>query len=69
MFLNRISHHVATIQESPAPKTAFALVTAPCASPAVSAIYRDAYLQAFATVEQRVIRRRKVRAARFVSWN
>jgi hypothetical protein len=69
MFVNRISRNLAIRNESPATKTPFALMGAPCAPAAANAIYRDAYLRAFATVQQRVIRRRELRAACLVSWN
>lgn len=68
MFANRIARHV-EVPESIAAKTGFVLIGAGCTSPAVSSIYRAAYLRAFATVQKRVIRRRQVRAARLVSWN
>ena len=67
MFVNRIARHA--VPELTAAKTAFAMIGAGCTSPAVSAVYRTAYLRAFATVEKRVIRRREHRAARLVSCN
>jgi len=67
MFVNRIARHA--VPELTAAETAFVLIGAACVSPAVSAVYRTAYLHAFATVEKRVIRRRQMRAARLVSWN
>jgi hypothetical protein len=44
-------------------------VLLPSSGTGASAVYRAAYLSAFKTVERRVVRRRQVRAAKFISPN
>jgi hypothetical protein len=68
MFMNRINSHTAAPRGPLAATAAFTFIGTPWA-PAVTTIYRNAYLRAFAMVEQRVVRRRQLRAARFISRN
>jgi hypothetical protein len=69
MFSNRIRRFRPVVQRIQDRQPAFALMTVAGAVPAVCALYRSAYLQAFKAVEKRVLRRCEVRAAKFVSLN
>jgi hypothetical protein len=69
MFANRIRRFTLQPPQLEKPQPAFALMNGAGIGIAAGVLYRTAYLRAFATVQQRVIRRRKLHAARRVSWN